>query len=176
MSPQVVARPVEMVGTDADRDPQRNLRFQKAVEFANVNISVRGTIVREQGAPLSDKPVAERLQVKGDRRLAVIGASAALDKTVGASKARADVAKADVVLLFAPDRARLDADLPGLLKRMAPRAILWVAYPKMSSRLAADLSRDIIHALAPKHGLDTVSQIAIDADWSALRLKRLGPA
>ncbi|WP_298259832.1 hypothetical protein [Bradyrhizobium sp.] len=27
-------------------------------------------------------------------------------------------------------------------------------------------------AVAPAHGLDTVSQIAIDDDWSALRLKR----
>jgi hypothetical protein len=123
---------------------------------------------------MSDKPVAERLQVKGNRRLAVIGASATLEKTVRAGKARADVSNADVVLLFAPDRARLDAALPGLLK-MAQTAILWVAYPKLSSRLAVDLSRDIIHALAPGHGLDTVSQIAIDADWSALRLKRVQP-
>ena len=122
---------------------------------------------------MSDKPVAERLQVKGDRRLAVIGASAALEKTVGASKARADLAKADVVLLFAADRAGLDASLPNVLKKMTAAAILWVAYPKLSSRLAADLSRDVIHALATKHGLDTVSQIAIDEDWSALRLKRL---
>jgi hypothetical protein len=125
---------------------------------------------------LSDKPVAERLQVKGDRRLAVIGATAALDKAVGAGKARADVREADVVLMFTPDRARLDAELPGLLARIAQTAILWVAYPKMSSSLAADLSRDVIHSLAPKHGLDTVSQIAIDADWSALRLKRVSPA
>lgn len=125
---------------------------------------------------MSDKPVAERLQVKGDRRLAVIGASAALDKTVGAGKARADVREADVVLMFAPDRTRLDAELPGLLATLAQTAILWVAYPKMSSSLAADLSRDVIHSLAPKHGLDTVSQIAIDADWSALRLKRVSPA
>jgi hypothetical protein len=122
---------------------------------------------------MSDKPVAERLQVKGNRRLAVIGASAPLEKTVGAGKARAEVSNADVVLLFAPDRARLEAKLPGLLEKMAQTAILWVAYPKLSSRLAADLSRDIIHALAPLHGLDTVSQIAIDADWSALRLKRV---
>jgi Protein of unknown function (DUF3052) len=122
---------------------------------------------------MSEKPVAERLQVKGDRRLAVIGASAALEKTVGATKARADVAKADVVLVFAPDRAGLDAKLPGVLMKMQDTAILWVAYPKLSSKLAADLSRDIIHALAPKHGLDTVSQIAIDGDWSALRLKRV---
>ena len=55
---------------------------------------------------------------------------------------------------------------------MPEAAILWVAYPKLSSKLAADLSRDMIHALALKHSLDTVSQIAIDEDWSALRLKR----
>jgi hypothetical protein len=53
---------------------------------------------------MSDKPVAERLQVKGDRRLAVIGASASLEKTIGANKARGDVANADVVLLFAASR------------------------------------------------------------------------
>ena len=122
---------------------------------------------------MSDKPVAERLQVKGDRRVAVIGASAALEKTVGASKVRADLAKADVVLLFAPDRAGLDEKLPDVLKKMQDTAILWVAYPKLSSKLAADLSRDVIHALAPEHGLDTVSQIAIDEDWSALRLKQV---
>ena len=123
---------------------------------------------------MSDKPAAERLQVKGERRLAVVGASAALEKTVGAAKARADLARADVVLLFASDRAGLEARLPDVLEKMQDAAILWIAYPKLSSGLAADLSRDIIHALAPKYGLDTVSQIAIDEDWSALRLKRVG--
>jgi hypothetical protein len=122
---------------------------------------------------MSDKPVAERLQVKGERRLAVIGASAALEKTVGAKTARADIAKADVILLFVPDRARFDTQLPALLKKALPAAIIWLAYPKLTSSLAADLSRDVIHKLAPKHGLDTVSQIAIDDDWSALRLKRV---
>jgi hypothetical protein len=123
---------------------------------------------------MSDKPLAERLQVKGERRLAVIGAPAVMDKRIGVNKARAAVAEAEVVLLFTPDRAGFDAGLRGLLKTMPKTAILWVAYPKLTSKLAADLSRDVIHKLAPKHGLDTVSQIAIDDDWSALRLKRLG--
>ncbi|HET7085365.1 MAG TPA: hypothetical protein VFI23_11380 [Rhizomicrobium sp.] len=122
---------------------------------------------------MSDKPVAERLQVKGERRLAVIGASAMLEKTVGAKKARADLAKADVILLFVPNRAKLDSQLPALLKKALPAAILWLAYPKLTSSLAGDLSRDVIHKLAPGYGLDTVSQIAIDDDWSALRLKRV---
>lgn len=120
---------------------------------------------------MSDKPVAERLQVKGARRLAVIGAPADVDALIGARKARTEATDAEVVLLFTPDRAGFDAKLPPLLKKMGKDAILWVAYPKLTSRLAADLSRDVIHKLAPKHGLDTVGQIVIDDDWSALRLK-----
>jgi len=123
---------------------------------------------------MSDKPIAERLQVKGERKLAVVGAPAAVDGKIGAKTVRCDVPKADVVLMFAANRAALDTALPAALKRSQKSAILWVAYPKLTSKLAADLSRDIIHALAPKHGLDTVSQIAIDDDWSALRLKRVG--
>ena len=122
---------------------------------------------------MSDKPVAERLQVKGARRLAVIGAAPALDKMIGVKNSRAEVGDADVVLLCVPGRAAFDAKLPGLLKKMRKDAILWIAYPKLTSSLAADLNRDVIRELAPKHDLDTVSQIAIDEDWSALRLKRI---
>lgn len=121
---------------------------------------------------MSDKSVAERLQLKGGRRLAVVGASKRLDSAVGARPLRCGVAEADVVLLVAADRAGLDGRLPAVLAKAPPAAILWVAYPKLTSPLAADLSRDTIRALAPKYGLDTVSQIAIDEDWSALRLKR----
>jgi hypothetical protein len=123
---------------------------------------------------MSDKPVAERLQVKGARRLAVLNAPAELEDMIGVAGARADPAEADVVLLFAADRARFDGELPSLLKKMRKDAILWLAYPKLTSRLAGDLGRDIIHAAAPAFGLDTVSQIAIDGDWSALRLKQAG--
>jgi hypothetical protein len=123
---------------------------------------------------MSGKPVAERLQVKGERRLAVINAPKALDSEIGARKVRTDAGAADVVLLFVRDRAELDRHLPSVLGSLKDTAILWVAYPKLTSSLAVDLSRDSIHKLAPQHGLDTVAQIAIDDDWSALRLKVTG--
>ncbi|HVJ00643.1 MAG TPA: hypothetical protein VM662_00590 [Sphingomonas sp.] len=123
---------------------------------------------------MSDKPVAERLQVKASRRLAVIDAPAGLDTTVGAAEARADAAEAEVVLLFVEGRAALDARLPPLLAQTHGDAILWIAYPKLTSKLAGDLNRDIIHAASPGFGLTPVAQIAIDADWSALRMKRVG--
>jgi hypothetical protein len=123
---------------------------------------------------MSDKPLAERLQVKKGRRLAVLAAPRGVDALIGAGAARAGAESADVVLLFAADRRQLDAALPRCLKKAPETAILWVAYPKLTSALAADLSRDVIRSIAPGYGLDTVAQIAIDDDWSALRLKRVG--
>jgi Protein of unknown function (DUF3052) len=122
---------------------------------------------------MSDKPVAERLQVKGERRLAVIGASAIVDYKIGLNKQRCDISEADVVLLFAASRGQLGLTLPSMLEKAPEDAIIWIAYPKLTSNLAGDLSRNLVHALAAKSGLDTVSQIAIDDDWTAMRVKRI---
>jgi hypothetical protein len=122
---------------------------------------------------MSDKPVAERLQVKGERRLAVVGASAVVDNKIGVKKQRCVISEADVILLFATDRGQLDSTLPSMLEQAPRDAIIWIAYPKLTSKLAGDLSRNLIHALAANSGLDTVSQIAIDEDWSAMRVKRI---
>jgi hypothetical protein len=123
---------------------------------------------------VSDKPVAERLQVKGERRLAVINAPKAVDSEIGARRVRTGASAADVVLLFVRNRSELDKNLPATLASLEGTAIFWLAYPKLTSDIAADLNRDIIAKLAPQFGLETVAQIAIDNDWSALRLKVTG--
>jgi hypothetical protein len=123
---------------------------------------------------MSGKPVAERLQVKRGRSLAVIGAPGGMDDAIGAGGARASAGEADVVLLFVGDRTGFETALPGLLPDIRGDAILWLAYPKLTSPLAGDLNRDLIRAAVLGYGLTTVSQIAIDEDWSALRLKQAG--
>ena len=121
---------------------------------------------------MPDTAIAAKLQVKGTRSLCVIGAAADLEALIGAGEARTELGAADVVLLFVADRGHLEAHLAGWLAVMKRDAILWLAYPKLTSKLAVDLNRDLIREdLAPRFGLDTVSQIALDSDWSALRLK-----
>ena len=66
---------------------------------------------------MSDKPVAERLQVKGERRLAVVGASAVVDNKIGVKTQRCDLSEANVILLFAADRGQLVSTLPSMLKK-----------------------------------------------------------
>jgi hypothetical protein len=62
---------------------------------------------------------------------------------------------------------------PLCCRNCVPTQSFSIAYPKLSSKLAGDLNRNVIAAAAPTHGLDTVSQIAIDDVWSALRVKRV---
>lgn len=116
---------------------------------------------------MSDKPLAERLQVKKDRRLALADSPLVLEAPA------APLAEAEVVVQFVRNRTEFEAKIPPLLKSIRADAILWVAYPKLTSKLAGDISRDVIHSGAPSLGIDCVSQIAIDEDWSAMRMKRL---
>jgi len=116
---------------------------------------------------MSDTPLAERLQVKKGRRLALADSPLAIEAP------SAPLGEAEVVVQFVRNRAEFDAKVPAVLKAIRPDAILWVAYPKLTSKLAGDINRDIIHGASPAMGIDCVSQIAVDGDWSALRFKRI---
>ena len=120
----------------------------------------------------SAKSVTERLQVKGDRRIAVLNAPLAVSDALGAERPRTPAEQAEVVVLFVADQAEFDLLLDDALKAARPDAVFWLAYPKLTSSLAGDLNRDVVHRSCLGKGLRTVSQIAIDDDWSALRLKR----
>lgn len=58
--------------------------------------------------------------------------------------------------------------------KLEVNGVLWIAYTKGTSKKASDINRDSIREYAATIGLDTVAQIAIDDDWSALRLKTVG--
>jgi hypothetical protein len=77
----------------------------------------------------------------------------------------------DVVLLFTPDTKALRAALPKIQK-LPDATALWIAYPKTTSRLKTDLTRDKGWAPLEKAGMSAVTQVAVDETWSALRFKR----
>lgn len=116
---------------------------------------------------MSDKPLADRLQVKKERRLALA------DSPISVEAPAAALNEAEVVVQFVRNRAEFDTKIPALLKVIRADAILWVAYAKLTSKLAGDINRDIIHGASPALGIDCVSQIALDDDWSAMRMKRI---
>jgi hypothetical protein len=61
-----------------------------------------------------------------------------------------------------------------LSKHAAPHALVWIAYPKKTSKTESDLDRDLIREAMSGAGWRAVSIVAIDEVWSALRFRPAG--
>lgn len=124
---------------------------------------------------MPDKTVAEKMYVKNAKALAVLndgGEHGSLLAQLPAEKRVSDKDSADWLLLFARSRGEMEQFLPAAQARLATGGALWVAYRKGGSKAGSDIGRDAIRTYAQALGLDSVAMIAIDGDWSALRLKQ----
>lgn len=124
---------------------------------------------------MSEKTVADKMFLKNAKSIAVLNGAAhpGVVAQLPAELVDSGSGPADVVLLFALNQKELDEYLPAAKERLGDKGSLWIAYMKQSAPKATDINRDIINATAQQHGITAVAIISIDADWSALRLKRM---
>jgi len=79
----------------------------------------------------------------------------------------------EFALAFAMQQAELDRLSRTLAAGVTGDAVLWFAYPKgTSKRYTCEFNRDTGWQVIRKAGFDSVRQVAIDEDWSALRFRR----
>ena len=79
----------------------------------------------------------------------------------------------DAVQLFAKDSSELNQYLPLVVMALKTDGLLWIAYPKKSSKIKSDLSRDEGWDVVSELGYEGVRQIAIDDIWSSLRFRHV---
>jgi hypothetical protein len=78
--------------------------------------------------------------------------------------------RCDLVHLFATERAMLEAALTDYRKRLKPDAVVWASWPKKASKMATDITEDVIRVVALPLGFVDVKVCAVDETWSALKL------
>lgn len=84
-----------------------------------------------------------------------------------------DCPQVEFALMFVSRQKQLNDLAAAVTRRAADDPILWFAYPKGTSRkYSCDFSRDHGWEVLYEAGFDTVRQVAIDEDWSALRFRR----
>jgi hypothetical protein len=130
---------------------------------------------------MGEKTVAQKLGLKAGRKLVIKQQPEEVAALIGALPLGAELVTDGtkpnaLILMFARDKAALVKGLPACKRQLEPGGALWVAYIKGTSGKKTDINRDSIRAgqhsrVCRYPGLDTVSQIALDDDWSALRLK-----
>lgn len=112
----------------------------------------------------STKPLGVRLGFKAGLRVSVIAAPKGFSLGVPTVKNGGDGA-----LVFVANRTALERVLPKV-EHLAAGA-LWFAYPKTTSGLKSDLTRDVGWTAAEARGLGPVTQVSVDEVWSALRFR-----
>ncbi|HWN84327.1 MAG TPA: hypothetical protein VNN99_04220 [Vicinamibacterales bacterium] len=79
-------------------------------------------------------------------------------------------ASTDLTHLFVTSRARLRAALPPIRRKMRADAVVWVSWPKKASKVATDVTEDVVREVALPLGLVDVKVCAVDDVWSGLKL------
>jgi hypothetical protein len=77
----------------------------------------------------------------------------------------------DFIQFFATRKSEIEKSARKLLHSSAPGALVWITYPKKTSGVDSDLSREEVWSAMEGTGWHPVSQIAIDDVWSALRFR-----
>jgi hypothetical protein len=135
-------------------------------------------------AGYSGTPLPRKLGIKPGDAIAVVGGPQGFAAGLAAASG-ADVEESpgagpvDVIVAFVRWREDLESALPGLRRRMAPAAGLWIAWPKKAARVPTDMTEHVVREVALPTGLVDNKVCAIDDVWSGLRLvirRELRPA
>lgn len=80
---------------------------------------------------------------------------------------RSDV---DIFHFFCKSRSELATQLPKQMQRIRQNGMIWVSWPKKASKVATDITEDVIRDVALPLGLVDVKVCAVDEVWSGLKL------
>lgn len=121
-------------------------------------------------------PLAKKLGMKPGMRALVVGAPRGYLKLLTPLPEALVLSETlngthQFVQLFATHASEIKRSAPRLLKHAASGALVWVTYPKRTSGVASDLSREGVREAMSGTGWRAVAIIAIDEVWSALRFR-----
>jgi hypothetical protein len=126
-------------------------------------------------AGYSGTPLATKLGIKPSNVVGVINAPEHFPALVvplpdGVEIVTGVRGRRDVVVAFFVRRTDLERHLAAMTKAVFPAGAIWVAWPKKASKVATDITEDIVRAVALPTGLVDNKVCAIDEVWSGLRL------
>ena len=126
-------------------------------------------------AGYSETPLAKKLGIKQGHRVALIDeppdfrdllADLPDDVTFQTGLAK----NPDVVIAFHTEAARLQSKLGKYAKAVFPDSMIWLAWPKKTSKVPTDLTGDVVRATVLATEMVDVKVCAISDVWSGLKV------
>jgi hypothetical protein len=129
----------------------------------------------------SGAPLAQKLGLKDGQRVLFVDLPGSLGELTTARHFR-EMAQAgwetwqdgdpgyDVIHGFTASRAVLEDHAKPLMDRIDRDGMIWMSWPKKASKVATDITEDVIRDVVLPIGLVDVKVAAVDAVWSGLKL------
>jgi hypothetical protein len=123
--------------------------------------------------------IFEKLNLKDQEEIVILNAPQSFEPELARLSVKtihhtiASAPHIDFFLAFVTCKSEVDALASQIAKRAKGDAVVWFAYPKgTSKKYKCDFNRDNGWDALNALGFETVRAVAIDEDWSALRLRR----
>jgi len=126
-------------------------------------------------AGYSGTPLAKKLNLRDGQRIWFVAMPDSIADEIGEYAldligVRGPDDAPDASHLFVTERAVMEAQLASLRQAMPSDGQIWVSWPKKSSKVATDITEDVIREVALPMGFVDTKVCAIDETWSGLKL------
>ncbi len=125
---------------------------------------------------MPETTLIKKLGIKPEQRIIIMNAPEGYREQLGTLPPDVELATTlngqfDMVHLFVKDKAEVDQYAPTAIQAVKPGGLLWISFPKKSSKVTTDISRDIGWDAVWNAGWRPVTLISIDEVWSAFRFR-----
>lgn len=122
---------------------------------------------------MPESPLAKKLKLKDGTKAAVIHAP---QNYLDELRHNGEISPAlrgkyDWIQVFVRNRAELETLAPKAARALKPGSLLWISFPKGTSKIQTDLTRDKGWEGLQKLDLKWITLVSIDDTWSAFGLR-----
>ena len=121
----------------------------------------------------------EKLQLKEERNLLIQGIPSSIEKQFAKLSFSKNVTpllrskRIDFALVFAVNECQLTGIVQEILPALHSDSKFWVAYPKITSKIATDLNRPCSWECLTGAGYEGVREVVLDHVWTAMRFNKV---
>ena len=122
----------------------------------------------------------EKLQLHDEKNVLIQGLPSSIEKQFTKVSFAKNVTpllrsrKIDFALVFAVNQNQLTSIMQDVLPALHEEAKLWIAYPKVASKIVSDLNRECSWNCIRNRGYDSIHETDLDHVWTAIRFHRQG--
>jgi hypothetical protein len=122
--------------------------------------------------------ILDKLQLKNEKNILIQGLPSSIEKQFCKLSFAKNLTpllrsrKIDFALVFAVSETQLNSILDDIMPALKEESKLWVAYPKLTSKITTDLNRDGSWNKLADAEYESAEQVSLDHVWHAVYFKK----